>query len=341
MTERGSNVVEVLFGESEKCALKLAHRSLGKAIGGVSAPIGIVFENSDGVPPTQEEREAAMEYARREAQREQERRQEMIPVGTADGEVLGLDFMLDVGDISENTPGPVRRALLQEWMCAGPWRNGAAEEWKKSADRHWRNAAEDLNTLHRRAKAGEPVRIWYSDTPYSMCGLYFTVAQLSMYSCPISVVKLPPWELCACRNEGMEYPETLQMLEVGSRISWGDAPPDAFGRHLAREQALAPAARQMLTGLWRLLQQENAPLRAVVNGRLQSVGEDFYDTFLRREPMPETFRVAELVGRVLGRRLVIGDWVLARRICVLLAAGELELVEEKPQFYAAVLRRRA
>ena len=34
---------------------------------------------------------------------------------------------------------------------------------------------------------------------------------------------------------------------------------------------------------WARLQEENAPLRAVVNGQLVSVGEDFYDGFLLRE----------------------------------------------------------
>jgi hypothetical protein len=67
---------------------------------------------------------------------------------------------------------------------------------------------------------------------------------------------------------------------------------------------------------WAELQKENAPLRAVINGRLQSVPENFYDDFILREIALEKneFHEANLIGRIFGKyQLGIGDgW-----LCVL------------------------
>ena len=46
---------------------------------------------------------------------------------------------------------------------------------------------------------------------------------------------------------------------------------------------------------WNQLQNENAPLRAMLNGKLQSVSEDIYDSFILREiaEQPEEKTVKE------------------------------------------------
>ena len=52
---------------------------------------------------------------------------------------------------------------------------------------------------------------------------------------------------------------------------------------------------------WLPLREENAPLRAVINGQLHRVGEDFYDPFIRARIPDGAFQVAQLIGEVLGR----------------------------------------
>ena len=51
---------------------------------------------------------------------------------------------------------------------------------------------------------------------------------------------------------------------------------------------------------WNQLQNENAPLRAMLNGKLQSVSEDIYDSFILREiaEQPEQFKMAIVIGKV-------------------------------------------
>ncbi len=68
---------------------------------------------------------------------------------------------------------------------------------------------------------------------------------------------------------------------------------------------------------WNQLQNENAPLRAMLNGKLQSVSEDIYDSFILREiaEQPEQFKMAIVIGNVLGKyQLGISDVWISNRI---------------------------
>ena len=91
---------------------------------------------------------------------------------------------------------------------------------------------------------------------------------------------------------------------------------------------------------WSRLQEENAPLRAIVNGRLHSVREDFYDPFIRARIHDRTLRVGQLIGEVLGRyQLGIGDWWIAKRIQAMADHGELIIVSKGDCFYRNEVRR--
>jgi hypothetical protein len=77
---------------------------------------------------------------------------------------------------------------------------------------------------------------------------------------------------------------------------------------------------------WRNLQQENSPLRAVLNGQLVSVPETFYDSFIVREIDKEEleFQEAMVIGRVLGSDpLGMSDAWVALRIEEIIRAGKL------------------
>ncbi|MCI8566904.1 MAG: hypothetical protein HFI39_11410, partial [Lachnospiraceae bacterium] len=91
---------------------------------------------------------------------------------------------------------------------------------------------------------------------------------------------------------------------------------------------------------WSKLREQNSPLRAVVNGRLQSVGEDFYDPFIRAQIHDGIFRVAHLIGNLLVRyQLVIGDWWIDKLIKAMEIQGELITVLKGDSFYRNGMRR--
>ena len=93
------------------------------------------------------------------------------------------------------------------------------------------------------------------------------------------------------------------------------------------------------------MQEENAPLRIVLNGRLQSAPEDIYDSFILREigAQPDEFKMSTVIGNVLGKyRLGIGDAWISGRIEKLISDGMLEVVQDAPEdglSYRRVLRK--
>ena len=97
---------------------------------------------------------------------------------------------------------------------------------------------------------------------------------------------------------------------------------------------MTPIVLRMLSDRWHHLQEENAPLRAVVNGRVRSVDADFYDDCLRRALPMGRKKVARLIGEILGREQPAWRHLLANRLRVLLERGEFRMVQEDPQFTA-------
>ncbi len=195
--------------------------------------------------------------------------------------------------------------------------------------------APGLDDVIKRYEAGEAVRVWTSDQPDERCGTVWFLAQLRRAKSggEVYVVELP--KIVCDGNTAREY------------MSWGEVEPGMFGRFAlgqvkAERGMLAACAMQ-----WAQLCEENAPLRAVVNGRVQSVPEDFYDAFIRREiaGQPDEFHMARAVGGVIGKyRLGIGDVWIAKRIEKMIDGGELEVVssdKDDDVGYRKVLRKRA
>ena len=80
---------------------------------------------------------------------------------------------------------------------------------------------------------------------------------------------------------------------------------------------------------WQELAQENAPLRAVINGSLVSVPADFYDHFIQRELKKQDgdFMEARLIANIIGIcQLGIGDFLLHQRIEAFIQKGLLAVV---------------
>ena len=97
---------------------------------------------------------------------------------------------------------------------------------------------------------------------------------------------------------------------------------------------------------WRQLCRENMPLRAVVNGRLVSVPETFYDTFILREiaSRGQEFSEAEAIVDILVKyRLGIGDSWIALRIEEFIGRGMLSIgsfAKDGEAIYRRTLRKK-
>lgn len=236
------------------------------------------------------------------------------------GDVIGLSLYLDVGDISGDLFGECREEELRRLFC-GPEGAEAAQELMAAnrADRDW---------LLKAAARGEPVRIWHSDAPGEACGLLHAAALLEGLPCPLWAVKLP----------GI-VPADVGWKEYGG---WCDVSPEEFAAFAGEQRLLSAPERRALVAHWRHLTQQNAPLRAVVNGRVRSVPEAFYDDLIDRHMPPGEFVEARLIGEVLGREQPgISDGWLALRIEARIRAGGLRVVRPAADGhpYMRVLKR--
>ncbi len=94
---------------------------------------------------------------------------------------------------------------------------------------------------------------------------------------------------------------------------------------------------------WKTLVKENAPLRAIVNGKLLSVPMDFYDHLLYKE-LPD---VPIVMGRLLGNVMMkyslgVADAWCRFRIEAMINNGVIDIIGYKDEShpYGAILKKR-
>lgn len=312
-------MLEVLFSDSAAGSMKVG-MCHGSEIGGC---VGVIATDEKGLPVSPEE---TARLQRETEEKERRRWAEALPLEGDPRDILPLSLALSVGPIDEEGIGPLREETLTRLLSIYP-------EGQQTAAEILANARRRLDTLLIRAPQ-EPVRLWVDHTPDAACGLRWVLAQLQplgLENLDLRVVELPAQ---APHEEGGLILRNLGELHPGE---WG---------RLAREARVLPAGQAAaLVTQWRMLQSENAPLRAVLNGVLVSADESLYDPYLRRvlDELPETFSEAILIGRTLGRfQLGFGDAWLALRVERWIADGKLQVVstpEPDSPLYHRMLRK--
>ena len=298
-------MLELCFSQSARGGLRCAQHCGG----GGRKVFGVIVGRDDGRPVTRKE----IRQAQKQAQQKREALdREAIPLGGTPSDVLELSLGLDMGDIREPL-GEARQELQRQWY-------GGNDE---DADRDWQETLEGADHL-RALGSGDAVRIWVDHTPASACGLLHAAYLLKDTKAAVSVVSLPHWR---------ERPDGV----VETYLGWGEVEPELFGHFLSREEPVPPLILNVMASRWR----EHAPLRAVVNGHVRSVGEDFYDGLIRKHIPAGQTKIANIIGNVLGQeRPGIGDAWLVERIRWMLSTGELRMVEENSEwFYRSVVER--
>lgn len=227
-----------------------------------------------------------------------------------EGEILSLDLGFSVGEIDEDDLGPKRRDTLMRLMSVYPT---IAEEVVETI---LENSRKGLQEILTRAPEGEPLRVWGGSSPDEAAGLCWLMSHLRLRGLDkldVTYVRLPDF---------LERPDGTVVTYTG----WGEVDPEDFGKLAETGERLPRNFISQLAFAWGRLRQENAPLRAVINSRLVSVPENFYDSFILSELalQAEEFVEANLVGGVIGKyQLGIGDGLVALRVEELIREGLL------------------
>lgn len=237
-------------------------------------------------------------------------------------DVVSIGFSLDIGDISGEIDGRERKNLFRKFWERYEFDGNELEEY-------FDNQKKDFDKLVSYAKDGIPIRIWKGNSPYALCGFYFVCSVLRNVDCDLSVVSLP------------EYIETSDK-EIIKYSGWGEIAPGKFYRFLPFEKQLSKAEKIMFSNKWDLLVKENAPLRALVNGELISVDENFYDFLINNNLPDNDFLIGRFIGEIMGKyQLGVSDGWYALRLDKMLDEGCLQLVEDKDKShpYGRILRK--
>lgn len=136
----------------------------------------------------------------------------------------------------------------------------------------------DLTELRTRAENGEPLRVWYSQDPDEMCGFWWLMSELEdLEDIQIHGIELPSY---------YERPDDVVIIWD----KWEEVAPEEWPLFLSKENLLPRNFRRGCALEWQELVWEDAPLRAVVNGKLVSASEKLYDCFLRKDVEPAQHR---------------------------------------------------
>ena len=118
--------------------------------------------------------------------------------------------------------------------------------------------------------------------------------------------------------------------------SVGEMEPGAAQYFYKHRRQLTETEQAQLLSDWKRLQEENTPLRAMVDGKLQSVPADFYDAAILSCVPAEESSAALTVGRAIakldetGNR--VGDMLIFARIRALAQAGQIVIVHDAPNY---------
>ena len=317
--------MEIVFSDSACGSLKMAQQyGRGKYCSGAA---GIIISHTDGDKPTK----AEIKDARREFEKKERCDWEKaVPFGGTPSDVFGFNLAWSVGSIRDCGIGMERLSALEQLFSTYPENVG-----RQAAEDLYQSAIKNLDVIRSRAEHGETLRMWYSNQPDEMCGMFWLIHLLESWKQPsikVVLVKLSEWEV----------DDTV----IVRHSCWGEVEPGKWHNYLDLQKTVPEAFINDTASRWSELQKENTPLRAVINGRLQSVPVNFYDDFILREIALEKneFREANLIGRIIAKyQLGISDSCLALRIEEMIHAEKLEVVssapEDEPGYYRILKKR--
>lgn len=291
-------MIEVLFGESEAASMKAA-KSM-KIVGYVNGPMSVLVTGKE-TPP--------------------ERTFAGWVEGTSE-DVVCLGFMLDIGNIKEPIDSPYRKNLIYSMYAQNQYvKNPEIDQELKLTGEVYLN---ELLRLKEYLENGETIRVWYSDTPYSICGFYSLCQILQKYKNEIHIVKLP------------EY--MVRKASIISYRDWGEVSAEEFAEFLTYESVMTKEEVRMYAQLWTELTEDNSPLRAMINGKVTGVSEDFYDFLIWKRLTRKPIKEARLIGDILGCfQIGMGDWWFARRIEHFIQQDKIKVINDSENKYARVI----
>lgn len=321
-------MLEICFSNSLRGTLMCAkeRRDGGRSV------VSVIACGENGTPMTEEEMEAYHQKVQAEHEKAQA---EMIPLGGKSWQVFAFSFGLSRGDISEDFPDELRLNSQME-LCGTSRENvNDIKDMAYHLVKQIKDGQMQWESLLTFLEQDEELRIWYNPrNPDDVCGLYWFLWLLKK-----SNLSPKLWR--------MALPEYF--TEPNGNIvvcrGWPEIVPEKLGHYLYLQQEVSVVFSTMAYCAWEKLREENAALRAMVNGTICSVPEDFYDGIIRMEleKQPEQFKEPSFIADLLMKTCLgaMGDEFIHRRLMKLVNDGILSVVtaSEDGSYRGQILRK--
>lgn len=288
--------------------------------------------------------------------------------------ILAIGDDYSQGDITDVTDRDARDPVLAPWR-GDPELDG---DWlDEQIGRHFA-------ALDQLGKVDEAVIWYAKSNVHEQCGLRYVAARLYERHIPVWVVeadRIPADVLAACKepegviggassvvvmtdnrilNRLLRYVPQRILRRYAARIEQrqqermqngsvqyggiGEIEPCAAAYFYQRRRRLTETEQAQLLADWKCLREENAPLRAMADGRVRSVQADFYDETILSCAPEQAQPAAQTVGRAMGKIALeqenhVGDMLIFDRIRALARAGRLEIIHDAPTYREMTIRK--
>ena len=281
--------------------------------------------------------------------------------------ILALADDYSWGDLTDVTDCETRAPLLAQWSTQGEPPEGSFDE--------------DMGAYFGALDHVDEAVVWCGANAAEQCGLRYIVSRLIDRGVPIWVAdvgEIPigeihdTWDgngptgviLAAKSGKQLPVPRFLAPLLVrhalkkqaqrrreaaarGEKTRYdcvGEMEAGAVYYFYKRRRLLPQTRAVNLADAWDKLRGENAPLRAMVDGKLKSVSADFYDAVILSCVPAETTDAAHPIGKAIGSICVetgnhVSDLLIFERIRVLAAAKKLEIMRDAPNYRDMTIRK--
>ena len=242
---------------------------------------------------------------------------------TIKDELYVFAFMFDVGDLSQPIDSQYRNDLIVSFYSQIDFEKVDEEELMKSISEFYYGG---LKEVEEHMKKGEEFRLWVSNTPQSILGLYYFCNIVKEYDNAVYVLE-PPKDL-----KGFEG-------NVGC-VSWDEIHTKGFQQSLGLERKLSKEEINNYSELWKKQVQDNYPLRVLLNSRIVGVEEDFYDFLIERILGDEPIKEILLIGRLLSEyRISVDYYWFVKRIDYMIDTGKIEVIDKEETSWTRRIRR--